>query len=287
MPEQIELTVDGNRVHADSGQTILEIAEEHGIIIPTLCFVKELSEVGACRLCLVEVKGIPRLLPACSTAAADGMQVSTDTARLRRHRKMILELLFAERNHVCSVCVSNGRCELQSMAQKLGVTHIHLPYRYPKYEVDSSHDRFRLDQNRCILCTRCVRVCGEIEGAFTKGVGGRGIDSQIINDLSEPWGDSETCTECGKCVHVCPTGRSLMQTGVFSVRAVSASVPKSKAPTHGAHVPRPVSAFAGEIFPRAGNPFHPHRRPRFRLGHVRYLHLLRKMRACLPDRGAL
>jgi len=119
---------------------------------------------------------------------------------------MILEMLFSERNHVCAVCVSNGHCELQTMAQKLGVTHVHLPYRYPKLTVDSSQDRFRLDHNRCILCTRCVRVCGEIEGAHTKDMKGRGIKTAVINDLDQPWGDAKTCTSCGKCVHVCPVG---------------------------------------------------------------------------------
>ena len=89
----------------------------------------------------------------------------------------ILELLFAERNHVCSVCVSNGHCDLQSLAEKLGMTHVHLPYRYPKLHVDASHERFVVDHNRCILCTRCVRVCDEIEGAHTWDVMGRGIDA--------------------------------------------------------------------------------------------------------------
>lgn len=206
MPEPIELTIDGKTIRADSGQTLLEIAEEEGIIIPTLCFVKELSEVGACRLCLVEVQGIPRLLPACSTKAAEGMRVRTDTARLRKHRKAILELLFAERNHVCSVCVSNGRCELQSLAQDMGVTHTRFRYRYEAYSVDATHPRFVYDANRCILCTRCVRVCSEVEGAHTWDVQGRGIQSALTVDLASDWGMSDSCTSCGKCVHVCPTG---------------------------------------------------------------------------------
>ena len=134
------------------------------------------------------------------------MEVSTDTPKLARYRKMILELLFAERNHVCSVCVSNGHCELQALAQSLGVDHVVFPYRYPKLHVDSSHDRFRMDHNRCILCTRCVRVCGAIEGAHTKDVSGRGIESTIVNDLNGVWGASQSCTNCSKCVHVCPTG---------------------------------------------------------------------------------
>lgn len=115
-------------------------------------------------------------------------------------------MLFAERNHVCAVCVSNGHCELQAYAQQLGVTHVSLPYRYPRLSVDSTHERFRMDHNRCILCTRCVRVCDEIEGAHTIDVMGRGIEAMIVRDLNRPWGESDTCTSCGKCVHVCPTG---------------------------------------------------------------------------------
>jgi bidirectional [NiFe] hydrogenase diaphorase subunit len=133
------------------------------------------------------------------------MDVSTDTERLRKHRRVILELLFAERNHICSVCVSNGHCELQALAQSQGLTHINLPYRNPALAVDASHERFTADHNRCILCTRCVRVCAEIEGAHIWDVMGRGIDSIVITDLHDNWGDSN-CTRCGKCVQCCPTG---------------------------------------------------------------------------------
>jgi bidirectional [NiFe] hydrogenase diaphorase subunit len=95
---------------------------------------------------------------------------------------------------------------LQTLAQKLGITHVHFRYRYPHLDVDASHERFSVDHNRCILCSRCVRVCDEIEGAHTWDIMGRGIQSLVITDLAEPWGTSETCTGCGKCVHVCPTG---------------------------------------------------------------------------------
>jgi bidirectional [NiFe] hydrogenase diaphorase subunit len=119
---------------------------------------------------------------------------------------MIMELFFSERNHICSVCVSNGHCELQSLAQTLGMDHVRVPYRHPHLAVDASHDRFVVDHNRCILCTRCVRVCDEIEGAHTWDVLGRGVGARVITDLEQPWGESESCTNCGKCVHVCPTG---------------------------------------------------------------------------------
>jgi bidirectional [NiFe] hydrogenase diaphorase subunit len=204
--ESLTLQIDGKDVSCRSGQTILEVAREHGITIPTLCQLDGLSTWGGCRLCVVEVAGTNKLLAACATQCSEGMQVTTNSPRLQAYRKLIIEMLFSERNHVCAVCVSNGHCELQSMAQSLGVSHVHLPYRYPDMEVDSSHDRFRLDQNRCIVCTRCVRVCDEIEGAHTKDVKGRGIKSFIIHDLDQPWDEAVSCTACGKSVHVCPTG---------------------------------------------------------------------------------
>ncbi|MFZ3264279.1 MAG: bidirectional hydrogenase complex protein HoxU [Terriglobales bacterium] len=200
------LKIDERDFSARADETILDVARQNGIFIPTLCDLQGLSSVGACRLCLVEVKGSTKLSPACCTLVEEGMEVTTDSERLRRYRRSILELLFTERNHVCSVCVSNGHCEMQTLAQKLGITHVHFRYRYPHLDVDASHERFSVDHNRCILCTRCVRVCEEIEGAHTWDVMGRGIQSLVITDLAEPWGTSETCTGCGKCVHVCPTG---------------------------------------------------------------------------------
>ncbi len=206
------LTIDGLDVAEEGGRTILEVAREHDIFIPALCHLEGLSAVGACRLCLVELEGTSRLVPACVTRIAEGMVVTTDSPRLAAYRRRILEFLFSERNHVCSVCVVNGHCDLQALAQRLGVTHVEVPYRWPGARVDASHERFVLDHNRCILCTRCVRVCDEIEGAHTWDVMGRGIDSRVITDLDTPWGSSTTCTGCGKCVQVCPTG-ALAQKG--------------------------------------------------------------------------
>ncbi len=198
--------IDGVDASARSEQTILSAAREHNIFIPTLCHLEGLSDVGACRLCLVEVKGARRLLPACTTRVEEGMEITCNSPRIAAYRQMTLQLLFAERNHVCAVCLANRHCELQSLATSLGMTHVEIPYRFPSLSVDISHERFTLDHNRCILCTRCIRVCSEIEGAHTWDLMGRGIQSRVITDLDQPWGESDTCTSCGKCVQVCPTG---------------------------------------------------------------------------------
>jgi bidirectional [NiFe] hydrogenase diaphorase subunit len=204
--EIVTLKIDDKDIGARSDETILEVARENGIEIPTLCHMDGLSDIGACRLCVVEVKGSNKLLPACITTVQEGMEVNTRSPKLDHYRQMIVEMLFVERNHVCAVCVSNGHCDLQDLAVDLGVSHVTMPYLYPKLPIDASHERFVLDHNRCVLCTRCVRVCDEIEGAHTWDVMARGVESRVITDLMEPWGNSESCTSCGKCVHVCPTG---------------------------------------------------------------------------------
>jgi bidirectional [NiFe] hydrogenase diaphorase subunit len=200
------LTINGKEISAAEDATVLQAATEAGIKIPTLCHMDGVYDVGACRLCLVEVAGTPKLLPACTTKVGEGMNIQTDTDRLKKYRRMTLELLFAERNHVCSVCVANGHCELQTLAYAHGMDHVRFDYRFPKWDVDNTHALFGMDHNRCILCTRCVRVCWHIEGAGTKNVAGRGVKSKIITDLNLPWGESDSCTSCGKCVQSCPTG---------------------------------------------------------------------------------
>ena len=200
------LRIDDHDVAIAAGASVLEAARQAGIAIPTLCHLDGLTPAAACRLCLVEVEGSDKLQAACVTTAAEGMRVHTDTPRLREIRRSIVELLFTEGNHVCAICVANGHCELQDMAVTVGMDHSRLPYRFPQRQVDLSHPLFGLDHNRCILCTRCVRVCDEVEGAHVWDVGWRGEHCRIIAGLDEPWGAVDACTHCGKCVEVCPTG---------------------------------------------------------------------------------
>ncbi len=205
MPK-ITLTIDGKPIETDHGKTLLEVCRENKIDIPTLCHLDGLIDVGACRLCLVEIEGISKLLPTCTTKAQANQVVNTQTDKLKKYRKMIVEMFFAEGNHVCSVCVANNSCELQDMGYKVGMEHVRFPYLFQHSEVDASHPLYLKDHNRCILCTRCVRVCAEVEGAHNWGVMNRGYKARIISDFNTPWGDSNTCTDCGKCVDACPTG---------------------------------------------------------------------------------
>ncbi|QKF83228.1 bidirectional hydrogenase complex protein HoxU [Halarcobacter ebronensis] len=211
--------IDDMDVTGRSDATILEVARDHGIKIPTLCHLEGLSSVGSCRICLVEVKGSKNLVPACTSKIKEGMEVITNSEKIASHRKMVLSMIFAERTHTCSVCVSNGHCELQDQAIELGLEHSYVPYIHKHFEIDASHKDYVYDPNRCILCTRCVRVCDEVEGAHALDIFGRGIDSKIIHDMDEPWAQSESCTSCGKCVQVCPTG-ALFEKGLSATEMV-------------------------------------------------------------------
>ncbi len=203
---KLTLQIDGRSIETESGRTILEVCKENDINILTMCHLKGITDVGACRLCLVEIEGISKLLSACTTKIADKMIVRTNTEKIKRYQRITTELFAAERNHVCSVCIANGNCELQKLAYDVKMDHIRYPYLFPQCDVDTSHPLYVLDHNRCIVCTRCVRVCAEVEGAYNWDVMNRGTNVRVISDFNTPWGESVTCTDCGKCVEACPTG---------------------------------------------------------------------------------
>jgi bidirectional [NiFe] hydrogenase diaphorase subunit len=202
----VKLKIDNIEVAVPEGTMILNAARTNGIVIPTLCDVEGLTGYGGCRLCMVEIHGSPKLFAACVTPVSMGMEVVTQSDKLKEYRKMALQFILAERTHICSVCVSNNSCELQKLANELGVDHVMFEREWTSLSIDSTHDFLVLDRNRCILCTRCVRVCDEIEGVHTLDLKSRGKDAQVIVDLDDEWGESSSCTSCRKCAKVCPVG---------------------------------------------------------------------------------
>lgn len=218
----VKLTIDGQQIEVPEGTTVLRAAEMAGISIPTLCDHKELSPYGGCRLCLVEVEGARTLQPSCTLPAGNNMVVRTNTPSIHEARKLVLTLLFSERNHFCPFCqVSGGDCELQNAAYGEGMTHWPLVPNWTPYAMDASNPFFVLDNNRCILCRRCVRACGELVGNYTLGFEERGANSFLVADFGVPLGES-TCVSCGTCVQVCPTGALIDRVSAYRGKDVQA-----------------------------------------------------------------
>ncbi len=202
----VHLTINDRAIEAPEGTTVLQVARQAGIHIPTLCDHPALTPFGGCRLCIVEIQGWRAPVASCTLPVSEGMVIQTDTPKLRASRKFILDMLFSERNHFCPFCqVSGGDCELQNSAYGVGMTQWDFQPGWKKFEVDASHPDFVFDHNRCILCRRCIRACAELTGNFTLNAAERGSATMVVADFGLPLGSS-SCVSCGMCVQVCPTG---------------------------------------------------------------------------------
>ena len=223
----VQITINGKQLEVPEGTTVLRAAEMAGINIPKLCDHKELTPYGGCRLCIVEVQGVRVPMASCTLPVNNGMVVNTETEALKKSRKFILSMLFSERNHFCPFClVSGGDCELQNAAYVEEMTHWPIQPGWNNFVVDTSHPYFVLDNNRCILCRRCVRACAEMAGNFTLSVAERGAKSMIVADTDVPLGES-TCIKCGSCVQVCPTGALIDRTSAYQVHDKDLTAVKS------------------------------------------------------------
>jgi len=223
---KIKLIINGNEVTGEKGDSVLTVCLNNGIYVPTLCHHERLTDTGACRLCLVEIEGQKGYRPACCTEANDGMVVKTDTDEIKRLRRSMIELLFSERNHFCMFCEVSGDCELQKVAYAHGIERAKYDYDQPRVRVDASRSYFVFDENRCILCQRCVRACSEIAGHNVLDLAGRSAETKIIADLNASFGES-SCTSCGTCLQVCPTGALIDRKSAYLGRMEQCNITKS------------------------------------------------------------
>ena len=199
------MIIDGQRVPFDGEKNVLAVIRKAGIDIPTFCYYSELSTYGACRMCMVEDVKTGKLDASCSMEPRDGMEIRTNTAKLLKHRRMILELLLASHDCSCTTCAKSGNCRLQELAQRFGVRHIRFSDTRPRREKDYTSDAIFRDPNKCILCGDCVRACEELQGQGILNFAFRGSELQVMPAFDRKL-EATKCVGCGQCAAVCTTG---------------------------------------------------------------------------------
>jgi len=203
--DMVNLKINGQPVSAPKGSTILEAARLAGIDIPTLCYLKDASETGSCRMCVVEIVGARALQAACVYPVAEGIEVLTHSPAVKKARKNTLELILSNHDRKCLTCVRNQNCELQNLCDELGVTDIAYMGERNEYEIDDSSVSFVRDNNKCVLCRRCVSVCKNIQTVGVIDATERGFKTKIGCAFEQDLADSY-CVNCGQCITACPVG---------------------------------------------------------------------------------
>ena len=211
------ITINGKKVEFTDEKNVLTIIRKAGIDMPTLCYHSELSTFGACRLCTVE-NDRGQCFASCSEEPRDGMVIYTHTERLRRHRKLIVELLLAAHRRDCTTCVKSGECVLQDLAHKMGIREVRFQDYKELKPVDYSSPAIVRDPNKCILCGNCVRVCSEIQGVGVLGFAHRGTDAEVTPAFNKKLSETQ-CVSCGQCRVFCPTGALTIRTHMDEVYA--------------------------------------------------------------------
>ncbi|OPF94772.1 Putative formate dehydrogenase [Rhodopseudomonas palustris] len=221
----VTLTIDGRSVSVPEGTSIMRAAMEIGTAIPKLCATDMVDAFGSCRLCLVEIDGRSGTPASCTTPVADGLVVHTQTERLKQIRKGVMELYISDHPLDCLTCSANGDCELQDMAGAVGLRDVRYGYsgeKHPNPGLDESNPYFTYDASKCIVCSRCVRACEEVQGTFALTIAGRGFDSVVSPGMQESFLGSE-CVSCGACVQACPTA-TLNEKSVIEIGTPERSV---------------------------------------------------------------
>ena len=203
--EMVNVIIDGVSVQVEAGSTVLQAAQKAGINIPTLCYLKDVNQIGACRVCLVEVKGAKALQPSCVYPVREGLEVMTNTAKVREARKGVVELLLSNHPADCLNCVRSGNCELQQLAHQMGIRKIRFSGEQSTFPVDERSVAIVRDPNKCVYCRRCEAVCKKVQGVNVLGGIGRGFNSTVGPAFGHAL-DDINCTLCGQCINVCPVG---------------------------------------------------------------------------------
>ena len=203
--DMVNLKINGQAVSVPAGYTVLEAAREVGIDIPTLCYLKDVSKTGSCRMCVVEIVGARALQAACVYPVSEGIEVLTHSPSVRKARKSTLELLLSNHDRKCLTCTRNQKCELQALADELGVDGIRYEGEVIHYEVDDLSPSIVRDNNKCVLCRRCINVCKDIQTVGAIDAIERGFKTHIGCAFNMPLSES-ACVNCGQCIAVCPVG---------------------------------------------------------------------------------
>ncbi|MFH1651231.1 MAG: 2Fe-2S iron-sulfur cluster-binding protein [Chloroflexota bacterium] len=202
----IKLKLNGKEVTAPADKTILEVARDNGIEIPTLCFLENISPVGACRMCVVEVEGSRTLVGSCHTPATEGMVIQTHSPKVVETRRILLELMLASHPEACLVCDAANVCELRRLATDLdiGLPRFHLPKHF--FPPEAENPDISRDMSKCIICRRCIFACRDAKGEGLFAMAYRGFESKVVHGYDQAVGAGETCQECTVCIDLCPTG---------------------------------------------------------------------------------
>ena len=205
MSDMIKVNIDGVDIEVEKNTTVLQAARKANIDIPTLCFLKEISANGDCRMCVVEIEGRRGLSPSCITIVEDGMVIKTNTPKINEARRVVLDLILSSHNRDCLTCVRNGNCELQTLADKFGITEIEFEGEKVASHIDEVSPSIVRDTSKCILCKRCIGACKNIQNIGAISVTERGFNSRI-STASDASLNNVNCTYCGQCIQACPVG---------------------------------------------------------------------------------